>query len=547
MTDKALFIKVAALLLALVGQLPGTPAHAAGRVALVIGNASYKEAPLRNPVNDARAMAKTLERLGFEVIRLENANRVEMERAIIEFTGRLGEDASGLFYYAGHGVQVTGRNYLIPVDAKLESEREVRVETINVNLVLDELEYAGNRLNIVILDACRNNPFERRFRGRSRGLAAVDAARGTLIAYSTAPGSVALDGDGSNGLYTEELLRTLNRPGLGVEEVFKQVRINVSKRTNSKQIPWESSSLTGEFVFHASAAPAKKAAVVEKRPADQTGELLFWETIKTSDNPDVYRAYLKQYPDGLFSSLARIKLEELESMEAAVRAPAAAPAPPAEETAVASSAAAAGGAAATASTGESSGVAGWFQQQIAALTPQPGPTEPDEPAAIEPSAIEEPQAKTNAPRSSQEYRFAIFPPAGLVFAYCEEYDPEVSLGLIRDELTRSGIDVIGFSVVDSPYLSVKPEEIWRPKGIRKRPDSKRVYEHARRLGVDGAVVVWYEVTGSYCDKTELDTYLYDARLQKVYRKKERERNTGRLTKSLLTQFYRERSTAKAAQ
>ena len=253
MVNKASPITVTALLLgalALVGQLVPNTARAAERVALVIGNASYKEAPLRNPVNDARDMATTLEGLGFEVIRVENASKEEMERAIGRFTGRLDEESSGLFYYAGHGVQVRGRNYLVPVDAKINSERDARIESVPINLVLDELEYAGNRLNVVILDACRNNPFERRMRGASRGLAAVDAARGTLIAYATSPGSLAQDGDGRNGLYTEELLRALRLPGLEVEDVFKEVRIKVSERTDYQQIPWESSSLTGKLVLN---------------------------------------------------------------------------------------------------------------------------------------------------------------------------------------------------------------------------------------------------------------------------------------------------------
>ena len=238
--------------LLLFGHVLLAQANPDGRIALVIGNAAYDEAPLRNPVNDARAMTRALKRVGFQVTSLENASREAMEQAIVDFTSRLQTDAAGLFYYAGHGVQLRGRNYLIPVDANIDSERQVRVESVDVNLLLEELEYARNRVNVVILDACRNNPFERRLRGTSRGLAAIDAARGTLIAYATAPGSVAMDGDGVNGLYTEELLDALMVPGLSVEEVFKRVRGGVAKRTNDRQIPWESSSLVGEFVFHQS-------------------------------------------------------------------------------------------------------------------------------------------------------------------------------------------------------------------------------------------------------------------------------------------------------
>ena len=222
------------------------------RVALVIGNAGYSSAPLRNPANDALAMTRILKALGFDVVHITDGGRDEMTNAVIRFAGKLNENTVGLFYYAGHGIQVRGRNYLIPVDSEPGSEAEVRARTVAVSAVLDEMEYAANRLNIVILDACRNNPSERRFRGGSRGLAAIDAAGGTLIAYATSPGSVAADGDGKNGLYTEELLQALAIPGLEVEEVFKRVRIEVAQKTQHEQIPWESSSLTGNFIFNTS-------------------------------------------------------------------------------------------------------------------------------------------------------------------------------------------------------------------------------------------------------------------------------------------------------
>lgn len=177
------------------------------RIALVIGNSTYRESPLRNPVNDARAMTRTLRDLRFTVLVHENASKRTMEGAIVEFGRRLAEGGVGFFYYAGHGLQVRGRNYLVPVDADIDSEAMTRVAAVDVDLLLEQMAEARNRVNVVILDACRNNPFERRLRGASRGLAAVDAARGTLVAYATAPGSVAADGDGANGLYTEELLR----------------------------------------------------------------------------------------------------------------------------------------------------------------------------------------------------------------------------------------------------------------------------------------------------------------------------------------------------
>ncbi len=219
------------------------------RVALVIGNAGYKEAPLRNPVNDSRAIAAALRQLNFDVIEVEDASNKAMEMAVIMFARKMGPDVSSLFYYAGHGVQFDGNNYLVPLGAELDSELSFEFEALNVGNVIKAMERSGSRLNLVILDACRNNPFERRLRGQSRGLAAIDAATGTLIAYATAPGSVAADGDGENGLYTEALLNTLEQPGLQVEEMFKQVRVEVSERSNGQQVPWESSSLTGDFVF----------------------------------------------------------------------------------------------------------------------------------------------------------------------------------------------------------------------------------------------------------------------------------------------------------
>jgi len=281
------------------------------RVALVIGNGAYHEAPLRNPVSDARSMSERLTKLGFEVITVENASRDAMEHAILDFASRLQGETMGLFYYAGHGLQSHGRNYLLPVDADVDSERALRFEAIDVQTVLEEMAFAANRINIVILDACRNNPFERRFRGGTRGLAAIDAAGGTLIAYATAPGAVAADGKGDNGLYTSELLTALEVPDLKAEEVFKRVRVAVSERTHGAQIPWESSSLTGDFVFH----PGKSVQGVAATPASRSDggyEALFWETIKESKNPEDFRAYLRQYPHGAFTSLAHIRVSALE-------------------------------------------------------------------------------------------------------------------------------------------------------------------------------------------------------------------------------------------
>lgn len=218
------------------------------RVALVIGNNKYPSAALKNPVNDATAMAKKLQDMGFDVILRTDVTQRQMTRAITEFSQKLAPGAVGLFYFAGHGLQARSKNYLVPVDADITTEGSVSTEAVDVERVLDQL--APARISMVILDACRSNPFERRFRsGAGRGLAQIDAPAGTLIAYATGPGKVALDGDGAHGAYTEALLHAIDTPARRIEDVFKQVRIDVMSKTNNVQIPWESSSLTRDFTF----------------------------------------------------------------------------------------------------------------------------------------------------------------------------------------------------------------------------------------------------------------------------------------------------------
>ncbi len=219
------------------------------RIALVIGNGAYTEGPLANPVNDARDMAATLRQYGFEVLSGENRNRRQMEDLIREFGRKIRSGGVGMFYFAGHGVQVNGANYLIPIGAQINGEAEVKYEAVDAGFVLAQMEEARNRLNIVVLDACRNNPFARSFRSPSRGLASIDAPVGTLIAYATAPGRTASDGGGRNGLYTKELLAAMQLPGLKLEDVFKRVRAEVRRQSNNQQIPWEASSIEGDFYF----------------------------------------------------------------------------------------------------------------------------------------------------------------------------------------------------------------------------------------------------------------------------------------------------------
>ncbi|MEE8435590.1 MAG: caspase family protein, partial [bacterium] len=222
------------------------------RVALVIGNHAYTRiASLRNPGNDARDMAAALRKTGFRVTLLLNATRGQMGEAIAGFEDAVSKGGVGLFFYAGHGVQVGGVNYLIPIGANITRQSQVEFEAISANRVMASMEAAGNRLNMVFLDACRNNPFKgNRFRAIGGGLAAVrNAPKGSLISYATGAGGVAADGAGRNGTYTKNLLRYIGQPGLELTTMMKRVRSGVQRDTRDRQTPYELSSLTGDFYF----------------------------------------------------------------------------------------------------------------------------------------------------------------------------------------------------------------------------------------------------------------------------------------------------------
>ena len=287
------------------------------RVALVIGNSAYNDAPLANPVNDARLMAETLRGLGFDVIERTDATQREMKLAIFELGDRLeaaGKDAVGLFFYAGHGVQVDGQNYLIPLNAEISKERHVAIEAVGAGWVLSQMEFAGNRVNFVILDACRNNPLTRGFRSQLRGLAKMNAPTGSLVAYSTGPGDVAVDGDGANSPYTLALSQAMRMPNLPAEKVFKLVRDAVREATNDEQTPWEESSMTGaDFYFKIDVSVTVGTTVPTTPSATDTEatERLFWETIKDSSDPAMFDAYLQQFPIGTFAGVARLKRDAL--------------------------------------------------------------------------------------------------------------------------------------------------------------------------------------------------------------------------------------------
>ncbi len=295
-------------------QTGSTKAGNGKRVALVIGNGAYTNAPpLKNPPNDARDMAATLKQLGFSVASSIDADQRTMKRLIREFGQQLKAGGQGLFYYAGHGVQMRGRNYLIPANADITSETDVEDQGVDLNLVLGLMDEAQNGLNIVILDACRNNPFTRSFRSAGSGLAQVDAPSGTLIAYATSPGRVAGDGQGRNGLYTSELLNQMLVSGISVEEMFKRVRAGVQKQTNGQQVPWESSSLVGSFYF-ATPVGSNNAESGTRIALDPSAfELSYWETIKNSTDANDFKSYLEKYPSGQFVTLAKNRVASIEA------------------------------------------------------------------------------------------------------------------------------------------------------------------------------------------------------------------------------------------
>ncbi len=222
------------------------------RLALVIGNADYTYGRnLANPVNDARSIEGALKNLGFGVLKYENTTQKQMKKAIDLFGRRLKNYDIALFFFAGHGVQVNGSNYLIPTDARLEDENDVEYDTVRADRVLAKMESAGSKTNIVVLDACRDNPFERSWNRSSKGtgLAFMNAPSGSIIAYATSPGRTASDGTGSNGLYTSAILKHIHTPNITIEQMFKRVRTTIMEVSGNEQVPWESTSLRGDFYF----------------------------------------------------------------------------------------------------------------------------------------------------------------------------------------------------------------------------------------------------------------------------------------------------------
>ena len=288
------------------------PACAEKRFALVVGNSAYQSVtPLDNPKNDAALMAKTLAGLDFVLIR--GGAQLDLDKAALDkVVQSFGQQIQGadvaLFYYAGHGVQVGGANYLVPVNANPTRETDVDFQMLDINLVLRQMQGAGTRLNLVILDACRNNPFgARALRSSGGGLAQMRAPEGTLISYATQPGNVAQDGSDGDSPYTMALATTIVRAGLDIFQAFNEVGLMVKRATGGAQQPWVSSSpIDGKFYFK----PPPAAAPSNGRTDQENVEVTFWNSIKDSKNPQLFDAYLKRYPNGAFSDIARINLEQ---------------------------------------------------------------------------------------------------------------------------------------------------------------------------------------------------------------------------------------------
>jgi len=323
-------------------------ADAEVRNALVIGNGDYQQVgALENPPNDAKLMAQTLRDLDFNVIEVIDASQLDMKRAVRDFGSRLndaGKEGVGLFYFAGHGVQVSGANYIIPVDAQISSEGDVDIEAINANSVLRMMEFSNARLSFIVLDACRNNPYSRGFRSATRGLAKMSAPTGSFVAYATSPGDVAVDGKGANSPYTASLAKHMNEPGVPIEKVFRNVRNEVRAATSNQQTPWESSSLIGDDYYFKTVVEIETTPkgqevtvtstgsdgvsntvaagttnrqsgaavpVVINTPKDPSIELVFWDSVKDSKNPAVVNAYISKFPEGIFVELAKLKIDAM--------------------------------------------------------------------------------------------------------------------------------------------------------------------------------------------------------------------------------------------
>ena len=306
----------------LIWLLAISTASAERRVALVIGNEAYEAAgALDNPVSDATKISAALERLGFDVVKGIDLDMSGFRNAVRDFSNKLDGADVALFYYAGHGVQVNGQNFLLPVDATLNTESDLDFATIDVDLILRQME-RHPAVKLVFLAACRNNPFEQaltRSMGRSRavralgqGLAPIEASGGVMIGFATDPGAVAFDGIGENSPFTEALLKHIETPGLEINVMMTRVRSEVYAATSQRQRPWVTTSLLGEVYLKTEDVPTPSVPEPALSPDRSQFDLTFWESIKDSLHPRDYLAYLDQFPDGVFAWLAKNRIAALE-------------------------------------------------------------------------------------------------------------------------------------------------------------------------------------------------------------------------------------------
>jgi Caspase domain len=301
--------------------LIASPVFAEKRVALVIGNSTYKNiSKLNNPVNDARLMVRVLEKQGFEVVQGRDLEYRAMKRLIRSYTKKLqdyGRDTVGFIFYAGHGLQIGGTNYLIPVGAEIGKQGDVDIEAISASSLLFGVKEARNRLNIIVLDACRNNPYRGMFRSVSRGLSQMSAPSGSLIAFSTGPGDVAADGTGKNSPFTAALAKSLRVPGLTIERVFKRARQQVYDSSNKQQLPWINSSLLGEFY----PAGQQREKTVRSEPIKSSDVAREWQSLSSSNDIEDLKAFITRFGKAFpyYGRKAKKRIAALMKVKSSVR------------------------------------------------------------------------------------------------------------------------------------------------------------------------------------------------------------------------------------
>jgi hypothetical protein len=311
--------------------LSANAAKADRRVAFVVGNGAYKNvAQLPNPAIDAKAMAAVLRNVGFEVVEGTNLTRDKMTEKLLDF-GKKAQGADvAVFFYAGHGIAISGTNYLLPIDADIKSEMDVKLgAAINIDLTLDQT-MSDAKVKLVFLDACRDNPFAAKIKSNAStrsvsvqsGLAEMKSGEGTLIAFATGPGQTALDGqEGTNSPFTRALIAHITTPGIEIQQAMTEVRAQVNEETNKGQLPWGHTNLIGSVYLNPAARPAATAAApstsaptaVASTSGGTDVELEFWRSVKESNKPEELNAYLTNYPNGQFKSLALARIASLEN------------------------------------------------------------------------------------------------------------------------------------------------------------------------------------------------------------------------------------------